>query len=480
MNGGGQPLRNVAKIALAALLVLLTGAFVFYKERVLFADTAYILFNILNYHSFSIQEHRYGSFITQLVPYLGQLFHLPVRVLIVGYGVSFNLFYFVAGAVLVYRLRQYFLAVLMAFYYFLFVSQSYFWINNEIHQAVAWMFLLVGALLYYGDRLIKNGWLMLCYCLLAFLTVFTHFIVIIPLVFLFIYLWLDNRYWPFSKRQSLIPASIILGVIAAKYVFSVCHPSWDSVHLHGVTHFSFKDVYQSFSRPVATVFLQRCLNCYWPAIIVFISGIASLIYTRQRKKAAWVVISVIGYFIIMGLTYAGDEDGKIELFHIESEWQCLGIIIATPFVFSFLPALKTSVASVIVIIFFLIRLIYIVEEAPVFKWRIQFQEQVLAQMRKKNITKLVLYDNTAGISKKYLLNWGAPYESLFRSVMDGDNPQLVFSFVNPDDSSTLSALKPDRFNTGFGTIPTHTLNTEYFITDTTHPYEVMAYDEFLK
>ena len=74
MNGGGQPLRNVAKIALAALLVLLTGAFVFYKERVLFADTAYILFNILNYHSFSIQEHRYGSFITQLVPYLGQLF----------------------------------------------------------------------------------------------------------------------------------------------------------------------------------------------------------------------------------------------------------------------------------------------------------------------------------------------------------------------------------------------------------------------
>jgi hypothetical protein len=368
----------------------------------------------------------------------------------------------------------------MAFYYFLFVSQSYFWINNEIHQAVAWMFLLLGAMLYYGDKFINNTWLIIGICLLTFLTVFTHFIVIIPLLFLFVYLWLDNRYWPFSKRQSLIPAGIILGVIAAKYVFSVYHPSWDSVHLHGVTHFSFKDVYQSFSKPVVTVFLNRCLNCYWPAVIILAAGLGNLIYTKKWKQASWMVVSVVGYFIIMGLTYSGDDDGKIQLFHIESEWQCLGIILATPFVFSFLPSVKTSAASVVMIIFFFIRLFYIGNEAPLFIWRTQFQEKVLDQMRKKNITKLVLYDNTADISKKYLLNWGAPYESLFRSAMDGDEPQLVFSFVNPDDRATLSALKPDRFNTGFGTIPTNTLNTSYFIPDTTHPYEVMAYNEFLK
>ena len=148
MDAGQETLKKAAGIALAALAILLTGAIVFFKERVLFADAAYILFNILNYHSFAIQEHRYGSFITQVVPFLGQKLHLPVKFLIIGYGVSFNLFYFTVAAVLVYRYRQYRLAILMAFYYFLLVSQSYFWINNEIQQAVAWMFLLFGATIY--------------------------------------------------------------------------------------------------------------------------------------------------------------------------------------------------------------------------------------------------------------------------------------------------------------------------------------------
>ncbi len=480
MDVATQSLKNVAKIALAGLLVLLVGAFVFFKERVLFADTAYILFNILNYHSFAIQEHRYGSFITQLVPYLGQLMHLPVKSLIIGYGASFNVFYFIVGAILVYRLRQYRLAVLMAIYYFLFVSQSYFWINNEIQQAVAWMFLLLGATLYFGDRLLKSVWVIASFSLLAFLTVFTHFIVIIPLVFLLVYLWLDKQFWPFTTRQSILPVCILLAVIVAKYAFSVYHPSWDSAHLHGVTHFSLKDVIHSFSKPVVTVFLQRCISCYWPAIIILVAGIASLIKAKQWKQASWVVVCIMGYMIIMGLTYAGENDGKIQLFHIESEWQCLGIIIATPFVFSFLLSLKASVGNVVMITFFLVRLFYIGQEAKLFIWRTQFQEQVLTQMRKKNITKLVLYDNNTDINKKYMLNWGAPYESLFRSAMEDNKPLVVFSFVNPDDKTTLSALKPDRFNTGFGTIPTNTLNTAYFITDTNHAYQIMDYNEFLK
>jgi phosphate starvation-inducible membrane PsiE len=85
-----QGLIKCSKIALAALGILLILSVIFFKERVFFADASYVLFDILNYKKFAIQEHRYGSFITQIVPYLGAKLHLPIRALVFSYAVIFN------------------------------------------------------------------------------------------------------------------------------------------------------------------------------------------------------------------------------------------------------------------------------------------------------------------------------------------------------------------------------------------------------
>ena len=112
---------------------------------------------------------------------------------------------------------------------------------------------------------------------------------------------------------------------------------------------------------------------------------ASLVLKKQWKLTAWVIASIIGYLAIMGLTYTGADDGAIQLFHIESEWQSLGIIISTPFVFAFLPGQKAAIASWFIIVFFMVRLYYIGSAIPLFRWRIHFQEQVLEQMKKETL-----------------------------------------------------------------------------------------------
>ncbi|MFI5196881.1 MAG: hypothetical protein ACHQD8_07305, partial [Chitinophagales bacterium] len=86
-------LKKLAKISLAAMGVLFVLGAIFYKERVLFADASFILFAIINDNHFAIQVERYGSFITQLFPYLGQKLHLPLNTLMFLYGISFNLFF---------------------------------------------------------------------------------------------------------------------------------------------------------------------------------------------------------------------------------------------------------------------------------------------------------------------------------------------------------------------------------------------------
>jgi len=156
--------------------------------------------------------------------------------------------------------------------------------------------------------------------------------------------------------------------------------------LHGVTHFSLKDIIETFSTPVLQMFFYRCLVNYWIAVIVFIITMVSLVKYNQKALAAWTFISTLGYLIIMGLTY-GDQDSKVLLLHIESEWACISIIVSAGFVFTFLPRLKPLAASSLLVGIFVIRLVYICVSLSSFGLRIRVNEEILAQMRKKEIAK---------------------------------------------------------------------------------------------
>jgi hypothetical protein len=106
--------------------VLLLGAAFFSLLRVLFADASFVLFRLLNQGSFQIQEHRYGSFITQSFPLMGTQLHLPLLTIAILYTINFNLFYLAVVLLLLYRFYEQSIAVLMSFYFILFVSDTFF------------------------------------------------------------------------------------------------------------------------------------------------------------------------------------------------------------------------------------------------------------------------------------------------------------------------------------------------------------------
>ena len=116
MNGYNSSEKYAAKIALLVLALLAIGAAVFYKLRMSFLDAPYIAFNIINTDALHIQEHRYGAFITQAVPLLAARMGLSVKAILVGYSLSFTLFYLLVALLLVYKFKEYGMAVLMACY----------------------------------------------------------------------------------------------------------------------------------------------------------------------------------------------------------------------------------------------------------------------------------------------------------------------------------------------------------------------------
>jgi len=469
-------LKKSSLAAIAALIVLLAFAIVYYKVRVFFLDSAYVCTNILIHHGLSIQEHRYGSFITQLVPLIGIKLHLSIKYIVIAYTVSFNVFYLGVILLLVFRFKQYALSILMALYYVLLFSDAYYWTNNEVFQGMAWMFLFLGITVSMGYRKINALLLTIPFLVLGFLAVFTHFLVIMPLIFLWIYLIWDKSNWPFSKRNTILLSNMLLIIIAIKYWFSF-NQTYDGEKLHTVANFSVGHIWSSFSAPVITEFLQRCVTNYWIAVIVFTAGIISLFKDGKYLLAAFTLVSVLGYVTIMAITY-GDM-GSILLFHIESEWTGLGIIMACPFVFSLLPKLKPTPAIVLLAAIFIIRFAYIGMSASKFVQRENLLENVLARMREKNISKLILINNSQ-LEQQLILSWAVPDETLLLSGSEGDIPQKTFTIRN-DEKAVLAGL-PDRRSiiSCFEIMPPEWFDPAIFQIDTTHVYTVMQYNELFK
>jgi len=475
-------LKKLSKIAIVALIILLVGAIIFFRERIFFADAAYVSFNIINYSDLAIQCNRYGSFITQIVPYLGQQFHLPLTSVLISYSASFYLFYLVVIAMLVYRCKQYGLAVLAALYYFLIFSDSFFWIS-EIPQGIGWMFLLFGVTISLGKKKAPFILIAFPFIILAFLTISTHFVILIPTVFLWVYFIVEKNNWPFSWKTTILLSCLLVAVIAFKFILALSGAqaaTGDGPHLYGVTHVSFKDIFNSFATPVVRMFFYNCLVNYWAATLVFIIGIISLFRNGNKILAAWVLVCFLGYSIIMGLTY-GDLDQNVLLFHIESEWTSIGVIMATPFVFGFLPKLKLANASILLTGIFIVRLAYISTAIPMFTWRTHFQENILAKMKEKGITKVALLREYS-IKPKYLLDWSSSNESLLMSAMNGDIPNRTFVFIDSlynEPVKQLITTGKGFYNIG-DMLPLNDLKHEYFNIDTTQPYKVMLYEDLIK
>lgn len=466
--------KTIAIVSLIALAVLAIGGIVYYKERLFFADASYIARNIVNTGQLAIQEHRYGSFITQMVPWLCAKLHLPVRVALKAYTFSFN-FFFLAAGYIVYRCRQYALTTLLALYYFLIVSDSYFWTNNEIHQAVAWMFICFGITLRMGERDVKPYIVAPVFAGLAFLTLYTHFVVLIPFSFLWVFLWIRQDGWPFNWKVSVLLTLCVAAIVISKFQV-VDSKGYDDAKLGNVMNLKLRDIWLAFTTEGVKKFKYLVRVNYWSLLLIFPAGVAMAWRAKKPWIAIWSLLTVLGYISLMGMTYP--QDG-IALFYLESEWQCLGIVAAAAFVYYALPSVKARWAAAMLATIFIVRMAYIANSAETFSWRVHFTKNVLTNMKRKGITKLALV-NAGEIQQKLILDWGTADESLLMSAMQHDAPQLTFAFVNAADTAMLEQLKnPKIVLASFGVMTPEDWNYKYFSPDTTKPYVITTYNELL-
>jgi hypothetical protein len=126
-----------------------------------------------------------------------------------------------------------------------------------------------------------------------------------------------------------------------------------------------------------------------------------------------------------------------------------------------------------------VRLCYIGYSSQKFTARIQALNNVLGQMEEDNITKLALIKKEDKVEPEWMLDWGIPVESLTLSALNGDHPQRHFIILKPERKHWVPAgsqhmiTTHERWNI-------NQLNKSYFHVDTTQPYLIKVYDEYIR
>ncbi len=454
-------------ITVVLFFIFLIASILFYRERMLFVDPCFVTFTILNTSELVITEHRYGAFITQLFPWIGGMMHLPLATILILYSASFYLFFSAVILLLIFRFKQYGLAILMAFYFTQFVSDVYFWPNNEVHQGIAWMFLFFGIML--SVKIEKPSvWMFPAALLTAFLAIFSHFIVFLPFAFLWIYFILEKKSWHISRKIT-IGFSIALGVLFfIKYQLGV--EGWyDGEKLKAVTNINFASVVNSLSSGHAATMGRNIMTNYWLILPILIAGLFFLIKARKATQVGLTLISLTSYFVLICITFP-DSYGRELLFYMESQWMAFSIIAATPFVFQVIPQWSAKGITSALILIFAIRLLYIANSGIFFHNRFEKLEAAVDHAHQQGITKAVVHMDEQ-LNRTLIMTWGLPVESLTLSVMKGYDPPITIKVLKAEE---LIPASKDTFLSSFSKMHVNQLNQYYFKIDSS-AYQILDF-----
>lgn len=466
----GVHLKLPSKIALGTLALLCLGSLFYYQERMLFSDASWLIYNIINQKQLFIQEHRYGSFITQLFPLIGVGLQLPLKAILILYSLSFNLFPLMVGLIL-YRQKQFEWLIILALYLSICVSESYYWTNNEVHQGIVWLCATMGLLtsqVNLKNQKISNY---ILFALLAFLAIFAHPIVLIISIYAF-------GMFIFSLRQqlrlaSILPYAILLvGLIVVKYYLSQ-HGWYDQAKLDSLYHItSIQSLFQSFNCPTIRNFIHNCLTVYFVFSLLVLFGIGIMIAQKRFVQLVWTLVFMLAYCLCIAVIYPDCKD----LFYIESEWMPISIMGVWAISFWGLKQLNTSIATLLLILIFGIQIIRINSSAVKFTKRITCIRSIINEPKIKQAQKVLigpLTDNDS-LRKTLLMSWGLPIETLIYSSLERPNQAVSVRIVDSNELKKLTAAPmPKRFINPFYTERYKELNYHYFKLDSNTSYIVL-------
>lgn len=182
------------------MLIFLFFSIYFYQERLLIIDASYYTYNILHDETFFIAHNRYINYFNQWLPLLLMKMGVGLKGVLIGYSVSFILFYYAIFAIVAYVFKNHKAALFMVITLLLSCRFKHFMAVTETTNTLALSFLFIGWVTrdaYLEHMHEKKEWLIALGLMLLLLL--GHPIIYLPLMsflafYLVFYKQLKNKY----------------------------------------------------------------------------------------------------------------------------------------------------------------------------------------------------------------------------------------------------------------------------------------------
>jgi hypothetical protein len=436
------------------IFVLGVYAIWFYLERACYLDSAFVIVHLLINDNFSTDMGRYSTALTQVPPLLAAKFELSLKAILISYSLSFIGWLAIIYLLIAHWLKQKALALALLLAFLIMLSEGFFWISNQIQQAIWWIVLLYAVLFRFApsDESRAPGKITTAaVCLLVLLTIFTHPLAIIPLVFMHGY-WLLQGEIRRGHFVWLIPLLAI--TIWVLKTFSG-HFSYEANRINSLRNFIdlFPNYFTIYSN---RIFLRLCRDDFFLAIGMLMANIVFYLSRRKWLKLTWLLIFFGGYLLLINVSLASG----VARFYLELQYQPLALMIAVPFVLESLPALAPRrIAMMVIAVVLITRLGMIAWHHQPYTARVNWHQSMIRSLAGRDGNRFLIDERDAPMGK-LILSWASGFESLIISSLINSGP--VKTYLIDEDINRFDRESDHLYQTEWETWPASALPAKYF------------------
>lgn len=379
---------------LAMLLLSLVWMF----PRVCCMDSAYQVFDLINSGHFTINDGRRSMVVSELLPLLFLKLHLPLSWIIAAYSASFALMAYGCHIAVRHLLKDHGTALAMLFP-FLCMNHTFLHGISETFQLMFAAALLYALLAYRRRSASKAAAVCHAAALLAVAAfcAFIHPVAIFFLAFVWLYVWVDER---FRFRWETLFALAAFFLVEALKLLLPAQGGRDATFLLPLPELLSK--LPDFWHFGSLRFLRdHIFSLYYMPLLLFVW--TSVWYIR--RKMVWKSVFYIGFnlgflFITLWIYFAGD--GPIAM---ERSFLPMALFTALPFVREVMPEWKPfwhGIAFLLLMLLLTLSFIRIDNSAKRASDRLQKMDELLVEARQEGVHKLF-------VSKEDAASFGVDY-----------------------------------------------------------------------
>jgi hypothetical protein len=435
-------------LGLLAFLVILS--FVYWQERVFYADAAFQIFSVIDTAQFAFQVQRFGAVIVQFPPLMLVKLNAPLDLVLKVYSLTFTIYPLLFALMIWKWLDESRLALLVVLFLGLTQVHTFFWIQSELIQGCMYSILGIAII---KKQLKPDWWLLLIWQLLVVFVIYSH-----PLsVALFLFLWAWYAYECRKEIDWRYYSLLVTIILVLIYKFKIAALGTYDANAVGMFAGFEERLPNLFSLPSTVFFFKRILSTYYLLPLILALNLVFLF----RQKAWWNITLMLSGVIVWLLLILTTYHYSTDQMYLESYYLPLGIFIGLPFVDKVFGIGKAWVWITFMIVVSCFRVGQIIGIQDKYGDRLAWLKEQVAKAEEIPYRRFYLLRSQTNPHQSNL-DWATSYETmLISSIKSPSNTHSIY-IIPSEDQIEAVINREGGIPSPLGFHSFKSLNTNYF------------------